>query len=265
MEKVRIQKALSDWGVASRRAVEEMVVEGRITVNGKVVNELPFFIDPEKDEVFMDGQSVQRRAPQRAYFLLNKPRGTACTASDAQGRPLAISMVPEMKDRIYCVGGLDVDSSGLVMFTNDGELTKRMTDRRSGLEMTYVLEVDGRPDESSLMAVTNGVFIDGQRTAHAKVTVLQSNPTRSQLELVIAEGRNRIIRRLFHHLSHKIRRLHREAIGPISEGGLKIEHFRALSPREVQQLRAASEPKEISLAGRGRRRERRQIRKPTGD
>ena len=94
MEKVRIQKALSDWGVASRRAVEEMVVEGLITVNGNVVNELPFFIDPEKDEIFVDGKPVHRRAPQRAYFLLNKPRGAVCTATDAIGRPLAISMVP---------------------------------------------------------------------------------------------------------------------------------------------------------------------------
>ena len=131
MEKVRIQKALSDWGVASRRAVEEMVVEGLITVNGNVVNELPFFIDPEHDEIFVDGKPVQRCAPQRAYFLLNKPRGAVCTATDATGRPLAISMVPAMKDRIYCVGGLDAESSGLVMFTNDGEFSKIVSHPRA--------------------------------------------------------------------------------------------------------------------------------------
>ena len=237
MEKIRIQKLLSDAGVASRRAVEEMIVEGRITVNGELVNSLPCFVDGDEDEICVDDVPVRKRPQQRVYFLLNKPRGVVCTQKDPEGRPIAMDLVPSMKDRVYCVGGLDADSSGLVLLTNDGELTRRLTDPRSPVEMTYIVEVDGLPDESSMLAIKKGIFLDGRRTQGMHLKLLERSSQRSHLEIRVVEGKNRIIRRVFHHLGHKIRRMKRTAIGPVSERGLKIGHFRPLMPREVEHLR----------------------------
>lgn len=236
MEKVRIQKVLSDSGVASRRNVEEMIVEGRVTVNGELVNELPCFVDPEADEIRVDGALVRKRPHNRVCFLLNKPRGVVCTQRDPKGRPLATQLVPDISGRVYCIGGLDDEASGLVLLTNDGELTKHLTDPRTGVEMDYVVEVDGQPDEDDFVAIRNGVFIEGLRTKKMKVRVLNRGQ-RTALELRTTEGRNQMLRRVFQRLGHKLRRLKRTALGPLREHGLKTGNFRMLMPREIEQLR----------------------------
>jgi len=221
--------------VTSRRAAEEMIIAGRVAVNGKVVNALPCFIDPESDEISVDGQSVKGRQRQRAYFLLNKPRGAVCTMRDPQNRPRAVDMVPSINDRVYCVGGLDDEATGLVIVTNDGQLTKHLTDPRLGLEMTYVIECDGKPNEQAVITLKSGVFIDGRRTPRSSLKFLRAGG-HSLIEMHTSEGRNAVLRRVFHRVGHKIRRLKRTAIVPIGERGLKIGHYRPLSPQEVRRL-----------------------------
>ncbi len=238
MSKIRIQKYLSDIGVASRRAIEEMIIEGRITVDGSLVAELPCFVT-EASEIRLDGKPVRRPhgGGRKLYFLLNKPRGVVCTQSDPQGRPRAVDLLPEMKDRVYCVGRLDAESTGVIVLTNDGELTQHLTHPSHGVEKTYVVEVEGRIDGGQIDRLKKGVWLDGKRTAPAKVKVLRRNPKRSLLEIRLSEGRNREIRRSLARLGHKVRRLKRTAIGRITHKGLKIGNFRMLKSAEVASLR----------------------------
>ena len=236
MTKIRIQKTLSQAGVASRRTVEQMILDGRITVNGQLVTTLPCFVDPACDDIRVDSRPVRKRPSEKLYFLLNKPRGVVCTQQDPQGRPRAVDLVAE-GGRVYCAGRLDVDSTGLVLLTNDGELTQRLTHPRYGVSKTYLVEIEGRPEEHLLSRLRAGVFVGGRRTGRADVKVLRSGPTRSLLEIRIAEARNREVRSLLHKLGHSVLKLKRTAIGPLTGKGLKIGHYRPLSAREVQRLR----------------------------
>ncbi len=237
MEKVRIQKALAEAGIASRRAIEEMIVEGRISVNGELVNELPFFIDPEHDEVRVDGKPISRRPAGHVYFLLNKPKGVVCTQADPQHRPLAWQLVPDIAGRVYCVGGLDADSTGLVLLTNDGPLNKELTDPRKGVEMSYIVDADGLPDPDDFLRLRQGIFLEGNRTPPIRARIVRRGREQTSLELHTFIGRNQLIRRIFHNLGHKVRKMKRDSFGPIDERGLKIGHFRMLLPRELRLLR----------------------------
>ncbi|KPK82635.1 MAG: hypothetical protein AMJ81_09720 [Phycisphaerae bacterium SM23_33] len=237
MAKIRIQKALSSAGLASRRAVEQMLLAGRITVNGRTVTELPCFVEPG-DEILVDGQAVRKRRPRKVYVLLNKPRGVVCTQKDAPryDRPRAVDLIPDTGARVYCVGRLDEDSTGLIVLTNDGELTNRLTHPRYGVEKTYLVRVAGRLTAEEVAGARRGVFLGGRRSA-AAVKVLRSGPTESLVEVRLSEGRNRQVRRMLARLGHKVRRLHRSAIGSVTDRGLKIGKFRRLRHSEVASLR----------------------------
>ena len=236
MAKVRIQKALARAGVASRRVVEEMLLDGRVTVNGKLVTDVPCFIDPETDDVRVDGRSVRKQEPRKVYYLLNKPKKVVCTQRDPEGRPRAVDLIPDVPQRVYCVGRLDADSTGLVLLTNDGDLTQFLTHPRHGVEKTYVVEIEGRLDENEVQQLKEGVWLDGRPGSGAQVRVLRRNPKRSLLQITLTEGRNREIRRTLARLGHKVRRLKRTAIGPITDKGLKIGSHRRLRAREVEKL-----------------------------
>ncbi len=241
MAKVRIQKALAAAGVASRRNIEQMVAERRITVNGSVITELPCFIEPETDDVRCDGRRVKLQAARKLYFLLNKPKGVVCTQHDPQGRPTAVELLPKTGERLYCVGRLDVESTGIILLTNDGELTERLTHPRYGVAKTYVVEVDGCPEAQQIEAIKKGVYLDGVRTKQAAgVKVLHRGVKQSVLEVHLTESRNREIRRLLAFLGHRVRRLRRVAIGPVTDKGLKVGGFRQLKPAEVAKLAACS-------------------------
>lgn len=237
MAKERIQKVLAHAGVASRRMVEEMLLEGRVTVNGKLVTDLPCFVDPAKDDVRVDGRRVRKQEPTKVYYLLNKPQKVVCTQRDPENRPRAVDLIPEIPQRVYCVGRLDADSTGLIILTNDGDLTEFLTHPRYGVDKTYVVEIDGRLDERKVQKLKDGVYLDGRAGSGSKVRVLRSNNRRSLLEVTLREGRNREIRRTLARLGHRVRRLKRVAIGPITDKGVKIGNYRPLRTQEVERLR----------------------------
>jgi len=233
----RIQKVLSAAGVASRRAIEEMIGEGRITVNGQLLIDLPCFIDPATDVVTVDGNKVTLTGGQARYILLNKPKDVVCTSRDERGRKRAADCIPAMSQRVYCVGRLDADSTGLVLLTNDGALTQHLTHPSHGVVKTYRVQIAGRLTGEQVDRFKRGVWLDGRRTTSAGLRVLRRHATGSLLEIRLAEGRNREIRRVLLRLGHKVKRLHRCAIGPVTDKGLGIGSWRELSANEVDQLR----------------------------
>ena len=243
MGKQRIQKVLSRYGVASRRAIEEMVAEGRISLNGRRVDRLPCFVDPEIDEIRLDGQTL-RLAPDRrkVYYLLNKPRGVVCTQADPAGRHRAVDLVPHPAGRIYCVGRLDKESTGLIILTNDGQLTEYLTHPKHGVMKTYVVDADGSVTGDQIEKLRKGVHIDGKRTQGVWIKVLRRRIKTTSLEIRLTEGRNREIRRMLARLGNKVRRLKRTAIGPLTDHGLKTGNYRVLTPREVARLRTCGRP-----------------------
>ncbi|NQU74889.1 MAG: rRNA pseudouridine synthase, partial [Planctomycetes bacterium] len=240
--KIRIQKVLAELGTASRRACEQMVLAGRVWVNGKVVSELPCFVDPMEDKISVDGERLRGRAENKVYVLLNKPKGVVCTNRDPAGRPRAIDLVSRIAERVFPVGRLDADSTGLILLTNDGELANRVMHPRYGLVKTYVVEIAGRIEAAVMEKLKAGMFLDAKRTAGVGVKVLRRDRERTLLEVRIKEGRNREIRRMLARLGHKVRALRRVAIGPIRDRGIKTGKFRMLTRLEVNRLLRQTEP-----------------------
>jgi 23S rRNA pseudouridine2605 synthase len=245
MPKERIQKVLAEMGVASRRAVEEMVIEGRIEVDGSLVGELPCFVDPATQEIRVDGRRIKaKKADKKVYYVLNKPRGVVCTQSDPQGRPRAVDLIPDIPQRVYCVGRLDKESTGVLLLTNDGDLTHRLTHPRYGVPKTYEVQVDGKIAPEDLAKVRKGMYLGGDKpvkTCGADVEILKSSRKASWLRMTLREGRNREIRRMLSRLGYKVRRLKRVAIGPITDRGIKAGHFRPLRGGEIKALWAVAD------------------------
>lgn len=228
-EAERIQKVLAAAGVASRRAIEEMVADGRITVNGLPAR-LGQRVDPERDTVEVDGNPVGLRA-DLVYYLLNKPPGVVATASDPQGRPTVVDMVPG-RTRVFPVGRLDTDSEGLLLLTNDGELTHRLTHPSFGVDKEYLAHVEGRPGRGALRQLREGVELeDGVAQAMAV-----SLPEPSIIRIVVHEGRNRLVRRMCDAIGHPVIRLVRTRIGPLADRKLPPSQWRELSQSEVREL-----------------------------
>jgi 23S rRNA pseudouridine2605 synthase len=255
MSKLRLQKYLAEAGVASRRAAEEMILEGRVEVNGKILVDLPIFVDPGADEVVVDGKSIRPSDAKagRMYFLLNKPRGVVCTQSDPQGRPRAIDLIPSLPSRVYCVGRLDLDSTGLIVLTNDGDLTEYLTHPRHQVTKTYVVEIPSRVEGEAISVIKKGIYLDGKKTQRSAVKVLKRDRNRTLMEIRLTEGRNREIRRMLARAGYKVRRLHRKAIGPITDRGVKIGNYRPLRPAEVEALRSAGQDKPARGQSSGRK------------
>lgn len=237
---VRLQKYLAAQGIASRRAAEELIEEGRVEVNGRAVRKLPVFVEPGRDDVTIDGQPVRGKPARKVYFLLNKPKNVVCTSSDPAGRTTALDLV-NSSERVFCVGRLDTDSTGLILLTNDGELTQHLTHPSHEVPKTYVVTVEGRVTGPEVERIKKGVYIRGGRTEQAEVKILRRSSTQSLLRITLREGRNREIRRILLKLDHKVQRLKRVAIGPITDEGLKVGKARLLSPAEVRKLHRAGQ------------------------
>jgi 23S rRNA pseudouridine2605 synthase len=234
----RIQKVLARAGVASRRAIEEMIVRGRIRVNGERV-ELGRRIDTSKDLVEVDGSRVPLSA-DLVYYLMNKPVGVVTTASDEEGRETVMDLLDDIDVRIYPVGRLDLDSEGAVLLTNDGDLALRLTHPRFGVSKTYLAEVEGSVKDKTARQLARGVELEDGVTGPAKARLIERAPGGTLIEITLTEGRNRQIRRMLESVGHPVRRLVRTAIGPLMLGRLKPATYRRLKPDEVRELYRAA-------------------------
>jgi 23S rRNA pseudouridine2605 synthase len=243
--KERIQKLLANAGVDSRRNVEQMVLDGRVAVNGKTVRELPILVDPDKDRVEVDGERIRLRervAAKRFYIVMNKPKGVY-TTNVAQGEQVrAIDVLgPGFPGRVYPVGRLDADSKGLLLLTNDGDLTNRLTHPRYGVAKTYRAVVEGYVDPEGLEQLEKGIWLAdkegrGFKTGRSRIRVVKRMREKSVLEITIREGRNRQVRRMLASVGHKVKELTRIKMGPLTLEGLAPGQFRPLTPREVKEL-----------------------------
>jgi pseudouridine synthase len=271
----RLQKILSTAGVASRRASEDLIREGRVSVNGIVVSELGTKANPAEDDIRVDGRRIRVEA-RRIYILLNKPRGYVTTRRDPQGRPTVLDLVRNIREYVYPVGRLDYDSEGLLILTNDGDLAARLTHPRHEVERVYEARVRGVPDPHALDRLARGIVMDGRRTSPARVRLVRERQPRSErgteqqstVEIALHEGRQRQVRRMFDALGHPVVRLRRIRIGPIEDPSLAPGRSRPLTMQELEKLKRAafadrrgagerakaSEPREGSaLAARERR------------
>jgi len=239
---MRLNKILSSAGVASRRVADDLIRQGRVEVNGKVVDALGSQADPGRDDIKVDGRRLKTAAPTRRYLLLNKPRGVVSTRSDPQHRTTVIDLLSRagVSGYFYPVGRLDYDSEGLIILTNDGDFAERITHPRYELERTYEVEVEGVPDERDLSRLRRGVLIDGKKTLPAKVRVIGSSKGRrgdqSLIELTLREGRNRQVRYMCDAIAHPVARLRRTRIGSVSDKRLKPGQVRDLTEAEVKAL-----------------------------
>ncbi|MDZ7676349.1 MAG: pseudouridine synthase [Acidimicrobiales bacterium] len=238
-EPQRLQKLLARAGVGSRRVVEDMIAAGRITVNGEVA-ELGRRADPDHDRIEVDGALIGL-APGTVWYLLNKPAGVVTTASDPQGRPTVVDLVPT-EPRVFPVGRLDLDTEGLLLLTNDGEITNRLTHPRYGVEKEYLAHVEGEPSRGALRALREGVELDDGVTAPATASTVGPGLVR----LTIHEGRNRQVRRMCEAVGHPVVRLVRVRIGPLSDTSLGPGEWRPLATAEVRNLERAAVERDTS-------------------
>jgi 23S rRNA pseudouridine2605 synthase len=237
-EPQRVQKVMAAAGVASRRACEELIAAGRVTVNGEVV-ELGARCDPSSDVVALDGERVNVD-PDRVYVLLNKPRGVVTTADDPQGRPTVVELV-NLPQRLYPVGRLDQDTEGLVLLTNDGELTHRLLHPSFEVERTYVALVPGPVRKRSLAQLREGVELEDGVARATRVRVLEEEKSKALVEIVMTEGRKREIRRMFDAIGLTVERLARVAYGGVELGELRQGRWRFLTQAEIGALHAVAD------------------------
>ena len=236
----RLNKVLAHAGLGSRRRVEELIAQGRVTVDGETVADLGRKVDPEQADVRCDGERVKAEPP--AYYLLNKPCGVVCTSSDPEGRPRAIDLVRAGTRRLYTIGRLDADSRGLIILTNDGELTAQLTHPRHGVPKVYRVRVKGAMAPEAVERVQRGVYLSEGRTSLGLVRVARRRRESTELEIELRQGVNRQVRRVLAKVGHSVRDLERVAIGPIRDPGLKEGAWRRLRPDEVRSLREAVQP-----------------------
>ncbi len=245
---IRLQKALAAAGISSRRHCEELIEQGAVRVNGKTVTTLPAWVDPAEDEIFVNGLRIPQ-AERKIYIMLNKPRRVVTTCDDPGGRRTVADYVVHPADsRLFPIGRLDYETSGLLLLTNDGELTNRLTHPRFGVEKTYRALVRGRVDEAELERLGKGLFlvdrkggetVGASRTAPVIVRIVHRARDKTMLDLVLKEGRNRQVRRMLVQVGHPVIRLERTHMGPLKLKGLARGEWRELSRQELGSLRKA--------------------------
>jgi len=231
----RLQKILSHAGIASRRAAENYILEGRVRVNGKVVTELGTKADPEQDHIKVDGKLL-RRAERHVYLVLNKPKGCVTTLSDPQGRPTVMNYLRSVRERVYPVGRLDYHSEGLLLLTNDGEFAARILAPSHHVEKTYMVKVNGPLTAEQQERFREGIPLHGRRTAPASLKLIK--PARNPwYEVVLTEGRQNQIRMMFRHFDRLVEKLRRTRVGFLELGALEPGDSRPLTPSEVARFR----------------------------
>ena len=234
---MRINRYLATCGIASRRKSEELVLAGKVSINGKIITDLATTVNEQTDKVAVDGEVVNL-TKEKVYYLLNKPKGYISSVTDPKGRKTIVDLI-DTTERIFPVGRLDYDTEGLIILTNDGDLAHKLMHPSHEIEKTYIANIQGPILESELAVLRAGVVIDGVRTAEARVKRLKFEEGVSRIQLTIHEGRNRQIRKMFEAIGKELLFLKRSAIGEIKLGGLSRKEYRKLTEAEVNYLRRA--------------------------
>ena len=242
METVKLQKYFSDCAVMSRRTAEEEIKKGKVTVNGEVA-ELGLRIDPARDTVIYKGKKISPPKREKTYILLNKPRGTVTTLSDEKGRPTVISLLQGLNIRVYPVGRLDFDSDGLLLLTDDGQLTNRLTHPKHQIPKIYHVTVKGEVNAEQLKKLSSELVIDGYKILPVATEIIKKEPSSTTLKMTLFEGRNRQIRKMCALCELSISSLTRVALGNITLGNLPKGKWRYLSQEEIEYLKRESAPK----------------------
>ncbi|MEN8127757.1 MAG: pseudouridine synthase [Planctomycetota bacterium] len=235
--KQRLQKILAAAGIDSRRKCEELILDHSVIVNGEIIDELPAFADPINDDIRVNGQRIKQ--PEKIYFLLNKPKGVICTNSDPQRRKKAIDLI-DCPERIVCVGRLDVDTTGAIILTNDSELVNRLTHPKYELPKTYHIVVRGRVEGSDVEKLKKGVWLAEGKTQGAAVKIVRRSHTETTLQVIISQGLNRQIRRMFSQLGYKVKSLKRTQIGDIVLKGIAAGNYKRLTKPQLAYLKRAT-------------------------
>ncbi|NWG04515.1 MAG: rRNA pseudouridine synthase [Syntrophaceae bacterium] len=238
----RIQKILAKAGIASRREAERMILEGRVTVNGKVIETLGLQVDPSKDHLKVDGKRIAPFEP-KVVLLMNKPRGYLSTVKDPLGRPTIMDLLSHVKWRVYPVGRLDLDAEGLLLLTNDGDLAHRLSHPKFLIPKTYLVKVTGVPEEKKLLRLKRGVPLEEGVAKAVSCTLISQKEKNSWMRVVVTEGRNHLVKRMFSTIGHPVLKLKRIQYGPIPLGDLPFGQFRYLTPEEIEKIKKLEAPK----------------------
>ena len=251
----RLQKLIAAAGIASRRHAEELITSGEVTVNGKVVTELGTKADPQQDHIKVRGKLInpvlQKR--EKVYVLLNKPKGYLSSVSDPDHRPLVTELLPASLGKLHPVGRLDFNPEGLLLLTNDGDFTNYVTAARNRVEKVYEAKVKGLPPDAALGRIRRGVTLDdGVKTAPAKITKVYETANNAWFEIILHQGRNQQIRRMFDLIGHSVVKLRRARIGFLQDDRLRPGEWRLLTPYEIRRLMRTEPKKKLAKGGRAR-------------
>ncbi len=241
----RLQKVLAHAGLGSRRGCEQLILQGRVSINGEVIRQLGTRVDPARARITVDGEPIKLES--MVYYAVNKPKGYVSTNSDPSGRPRVVDLLPEIPERVYTVGRLDEASTGLLILTNDGDLANQLAHPRYGVEKLYRALVAGLPTPEMMAKLTEGVWLSDGKVRAKRARIVSRQGQATTLELVLAEGKKREIRRMLSKLGHKVMSLHRIAVGPISLKGLSVGECRSLSRHEVELLHKVAAGESVSL------------------
>jgi 23S rRNA pseudouridine2605 synthase len=238
----RLHKALARAGVASRRAAEQMITEGRVRVNGRVVEQLGAHVNPDSDDVTVDGKKIRlgsEEQQEKVYLLLNKPTKILTTTKDERGRKTVLDLVVGAGDtRIFPVGRLDFEAEGVLLLTNDGALAHLLTQPKLHVPKTYQVKVKGRPTEEVLERLRRGIVLEDGPTRASHVEVIQQTKVNTWIEITVTEGRNRLVKRMFWRIRHPVLKLVRTRYGNLTAEGLKVGQYRLLTKRELTELKS---------------------------
>lgn len=232
----RLQKILSQAGIASRREAEKMIKEGRVSVNGKIITQLGFKADSAKDHIKVDGKRVDKFEP-KITIILNKPKGYISTVKDPTGRPTVMDLVKRVKGRIYPVGRLDFDAEGILFLTNDGDLAFKLSHPRFSIPRIYMVKVSGLPKEKDLLRLKKGVTLEDGKAKAISCEIIRVSDKNTWVKMVVTEGRNHLVKRMFRAIGHSVLKLKRVQFGPIKLGNLPPGEFRFLTDEEIKRLK----------------------------
>jgi 23S rRNA pseudouridine2605 synthase len=239
MAQKRVQLIIRDAGLASRRKAEEMILEGRVTLNGAIVTDPTMTADPDRDHIKVDGKLLLRPDSAKYYYLFNKPRNVVSTMSDPEGRPCVGDLLKALKKRFFTVGRLDFDAEGLMILTNDGQLAQKLSHPSHRIPRTYLVKVRGTPDDRLLSTIKRGMRIgDGERLGNVLWSVVKKQKTTTWLRIVLYEGKKNEIKRIFLQIRHPVRKIRRVGFGPLTLGTLPVGEWRTLTEREMTKLAA---------------------------